>query len=95
VIPTAKIEGLRQLLAREGVATLRNGMRITRDPDWPADLLVLPEDGEHRRRVNEFAHDQLRQAYEIALAGPPPPPPPPVAPIRRVRSRVDFGGCPF
>jgi hypothetical protein len=92
VIDAAKIEGLRQSLAR-GPVQFKNGAIIWRDEDHRADLLVTRTDGSERR-VNEFAHDQLAQAYALAIEDPEPPPPPaPV--IRPPRSRTDFGECPF
>jgi hypothetical protein len=69
------------------------GATVRRDPGWHSDLLVDRSDGS-TRRVNEFAHDQLAQAYAIAIAEPVPPAPPPQV-FKPTRSRTDFGECPF
>lgn len=92
MIPEAKRRALADALQR-GPVRFKNGAVVERDVRHEADLLVHL--GEDVRRVNEFAHDQIAQAYEIALAGPPPPAPPPVAAVKATRSRTDFGRCPF
>jgi hypothetical protein len=92
VIDEAKIAGLRQGLAR-GPVQFKNGAIVWRDEDCRADLIVTRTDGTERR-VNEFAHDQLAQAYTLAIT-PAEPPVPPQPKIKPTRSRTDFGDCPF
>jgi hypothetical protein len=92
MIPEAKRRGLVEAL-RAGPVRFKSGAVVGRDPDWFADLVVRYPDG-RSRRVNEFAHDQIAQAYEAALVLPPPPAPPPQT-FKPTRSRRDFGGCPF
>jgi hypothetical protein len=96
VIPDAKRRGLEQAL-RRGPVRFKNGAMVDRHPDHGADLLVTRPDGDSvvTTVVNQHAHDQIGWAYLIALAEPPPPPPPSSAPIKRTRSRTDFGDCPF
>lgn len=93
MIPEAKRRALADGLQRAPVV-FKNGSVVWRDEQHRGDLIVTLADGTERR-VNEFAHDQIAQAYEIALAGPPPVAPPPVARIKPTRSRTDFGPCPF
>lgn len=92
MIPEAKRRGLAEAL-RRGPVRFKNGAVVERDVRHGADLLV--HRGEDVRRVNEFALDQIAQAYEAALAEPEPPPPPPPAKVKQTEGRADFGPCPF
>lgn len=91
MISEAKRRALADAL-RRGPVRFKNGAVVEWDPDWPSDLLIHCNGDV--RRVNVHAHDQIAQAYETALAGPPPDPPP-VAKVKPTRSRTDFGPCPF
>lgn len=90
MIDPAKRRALVEALAA-GPVRFKSGAEVDRDGE--VDLLVTYPDGQ-ARRVNEFAHDQIAQAYEAALTLPEPPPPP-VAKVKQTRSRTDFGECPF
>jgi hypothetical protein len=92
IVDPAKLAGMRQVLARDGQVTFKSTGVVVR---WDAevDLLATFPDGS-TRRVNEWAHDQFAQMYEIASTPPLPPEPPPPK-IKPTRSRTDFGPCPF
>lgn len=93
-VDPAKLAGMRQVLARDGRVTFKaTGAVVEWDGLDEVDLLVTYPDGGYRR-VNEWAHDQFGQAYELAMLTPEPPPPP-VAKIKPTRSTTDFGPCPF
>lgn len=91
----AKVAGLRQVLAREGAVTFKNGATIT-VVDEGFGLRIGWPGTEETGYVNECAYHQHARAYSLALAGPPPPLPPRPAPIKRLRGNADrFGECPF
>jgi hypothetical protein len=84
---------LGQRLDRDGRVEFKNGSAITVEHEtdlrisWPGTL----ETG----YVNQWAHDQLGRAYDLAMAGAPPPEPAPKLPPRRQPPARDWGPCPF
>lgn len=82
-LDSAKIAGLRQLLARDGKATTKRGAVIERVDDERFPLVVHGPYGGRSR----FTEDEIRRAYDLAVNGPPAKAQP--------RARMDFGDCPF
>lgn len=72
--------------------TFKNGSTVQRENEGTGLRVTWPDGGSEY--VNEWAHDQLRRAYELALEGSPPPEIRPRPPKRQPPSK-DFGACPF
>jgi len=81
-IDSAKLEGLRQLLKRDGEATTKRGARIERGGGKYPLIVHGPYGGRSR-----FTDDEIAHAYDLAVHGPPRKAQP--------RSRTDFGDYPF
>lgn len=83
MIDRAKLEGLRQLLERDGEAKTKRGAVVERTDDERFPIIVRGPYGGRSR----FTDNELPRAYALAVDGP----------LHKVqpRSRTDFGDCPF
>lgn len=84
MIDRAKLEGLRQLLDRDGRAQTKRGSVIERVDDKRFPIVVIGPYGGRAR----FTDDEMPRAYDLAVNGPPRGPQP-------RKPAVDFGDCPF
>lgn len=69
-ITPEKCNALRIALNRDGEVRFKNGAVITQAD---SDTLEIEWHDGQTTHVNRFADDQIRQAYEHALNGPPEP----------------------